>query len=573
MKGDVSRASAAANLRKEDFRLKFGVKSKKTSSNALRSKNHLAWYVAFKANPSEKMLSGNFQIKWKCPPKLVLDPGWHVACGEESFEVDAQKRRETSVTEAVYPHLSAIPPSPLVSPGMEGKHDDDDDSQIPLIPIVPIEEAGAIEMPFNTSAPVKTFNCHSTSESRTLSRCDSSVSPNPPTGKKSLLNVLHGLEGNDLAVAASAGPGAGAAVTVSAVMESKHELDTELLIKYLTNPEMMKTLINETRIGADTESRFPSGPKSATYPLSSNSTPDPGVNTFVPMAMNQLIPMKESASDLGWSPAPLRSDSHSLLIQDSTNEAREPAIVNSRTHSATGTNEPRPLTAPILSYNENQHARLINQYGVANAAPPLYPSFSKPNLEAANKPMVKQHLPPFFAGIKPVSSPPPFSSTWRPYEHCTTDGYRALDHAGLKPCLGLNPSMPSPLQSNFTSSGTFHACPFPSMNRLPSPVQDINYCKSLIKQHGENHVRNEDKLPKYGQPSNHLHELELAQHTNPLQINPTFQKPCMFFNSPNGCRKGSSCQYTHAMSRRWMANGVQEGPVANKMNLSQKQRF
>lgn len=497
---------------------------------------------------------------------------------------------------------------------MEGKHDDD--SQIPLIPIVPIEEAGAIEMPFDTSAPVKTFNCRSTSESLdlTLSRFTSSVSPNPPTGEKSLLNVLHGLAGSDLAVAA------GAAATVAAAMESKHEIDTELLIKFLTDPEMMKTLVNKTGVGANSEPRFPSGPKSATYPLSSNSTTDPGIDIFVPVAMNQAIPIKESASGLGvtpvkhqsipikesaselsltpakslpipikesasdlgvppakrariclpnvmenccpaplrsnshlpliqkrtnenWSPAPVRSNSHPPLIQNWMNEAREPAIA--RPNGTTGTNEPRPLTAPTLSYNENKYVRPINQYGVPNAAPilPLYPSFLIPNSDASSKPMVKQHPPPFFTGINPVSYPPPFSSTSKPYMHCMTDGYRAVDRAGLNPCLGSNSPMPfGPLGGlNFTSSGAFHPCPYPYpyLNKLPSPVEDVNFCKPLIKQHGENHTRIVDK-----QPFNNLHE----QHTNPLQINPTFQKPCMFFNSSKGCRNGSNCRYMHVMS-------------------------
>ncbi|KZV53835.1 hypothetical protein F511_00101 [Dorcoceras hygrometricum] len=916
------------------------------------------------------------RIKWKCPPKLVLDPSWHVASGEESFEIDNQKDRESTVIEAVYPHLSTIPPSPLISPDMEGKHDDD--SQIPLIPLVPIEEAGEIEMSSDASAPGKTFNCHSASESLTHSRFNSSVSSNPPTGEKSLLDILRGLEVSDLAVAA------GAAATVAAAMKSKHEIDTELLIKFLadpemmkrlinvtgigansgltrmhplpsnstsdpgikislpvsmnqpipikestsdlgmtpakraricspnlvpnwspapprsnsqplliqelnnearvsaisrprthgtagtnkprplaspsynenhharlTDPEMVKTLVNETVIGANSGSRFPSGPKTSTHPLSSNSTsdpgidifvpvavnqpipikesatdigaspakcaricspnivkngssapprsnshppliqdlmnkarepaiarprthgatgtnkpitltssttrsyienhharltdpgmaktlvnetvigadcgsrflsgpkstkyplssnspPDPGIDVFVPVAMNQPIPIKESASDLGvtpakraricspnlvknGSPAPPRSNSHPPLIQDLmnkarepaiarprthgatgtnkpitltssttrsyienhharltdpgmgktlvnetvigadcgsrflsgpkstkyplssnsppdpgidvfvpvamnqpipikesasdlgvtpangvricspnlvkncnpaqprsnshpplirdlTNEAREPAFALSRTHGTTGTNEPRPLTAPTSSNNENQYARPINQYRVPNAAPirPLHPSISKLNVEAASKPMAVQHPPPFFTGT-PVSFPPPFSSTWRPFMLCMTDGCRALDPAR---CLGSNTSLPFAMGLNCNSTGTFHSYPFPSMNKLPSPVDDINYSHSLIMQHGEKNIRNEANLPKYGPPYNHLRELELAQNTIPLQIDPTVQKPCKFFSSSNGCRKGSNCQYIHVMSRQ-----------------------
>ncbi|XP_073152518.1 uncharacterized protein [Henckelia pumila] len=640
--GGGSWAPGPADPRKEDFRSKVGVESKATSSNVLRSKKHLAWYVAYHENPLEKKLSRVPQIKWTCPPKLVLDPGWQLACGEESSEIETQKYRETTVMEAVYPHPSAIPPSPSISPDMEGDHDDG--SQIPIIPIVPIEGTEVTEMTFDTSAPVKTFNCHSTSENLdlNLSRFNSSVSLNRPTGEKSLLNVLHDLAGSNLAVAA------GAAATVAAAMESKHGIDTELLIKFLTDPEMMKTLVNKTGIAANSEPRFPSGPKFAIYPLSSNSTTDPGIDIFAPVATNQPIPIKESATDLGltpaklqpipvkesatdlgltpaklqpipvkesasdlgvtpakhqpipfkesasnlsvipakhqpipvkesasilsvtpakhlpipikesasdlsvpsakrvricppipvetWSPAPLRSSSHppliqnwtngswSLaplrpnshppLIQNWTNEAREPAIAHP--NSTAGTTELRPLTAPTLSYNENQYVRPINQYSVPNAAPipPLYPSFSILNSDAASKP------PPFLTGINPVPYPPrfssilvpyppPFSSTARPYMHCITDRYRAVDHVGLNPCVGSNSPMPFAAFGglNFTSTGTFCPCPpFTYLKKLPSQVEDINFCKSLIKQHGEGHVGNSEKQP-------FMHE----HHTNPVQ--------------------------------------------------------
>lgn len=39
-----------------------------------------------------------------------MDYEWHVAFGEESEEKVSQKHREMRVVEAVYPHLSAIPP-------------------------------------------------------------------------------------------------------------------------------------------------------------------------------------------------------------------------------------------------------------------------------------------------------------------------------------------------------------------------------------------------------------------------------------------------------------------------------
>lgn len=92
---------------------RVGAKPKSSHSNAVHSKNHLAWYVALNtkqsAKQSEKKISSIPQIKWKCPPKFALNTGWHVAAGEGSQEVDAQKCRETYVLEVVYTDLTAVP--------------------------------------------------------------------------------------------------------------------------------------------------------------------------------------------------------------------------------------------------------------------------------------------------------------------------------------------------------------------------------------------------------------------------------------------------------------------------------
>ena len=42
--------------------------------------------------------------------QLKLSYNWHVATGEESKEAETQKHREMREFEAIYPHLSDIPP-------------------------------------------------------------------------------------------------------------------------------------------------------------------------------------------------------------------------------------------------------------------------------------------------------------------------------------------------------------------------------------------------------------------------------------------------------------------------------
>ncbi|KAG4993613.1 Zinc finger CCCH domain-containing protein 30 [Glycine max] len=74
------------------------------------------------------------QIKWKCPPSVVLNSGWRMAAGEESTEKDNQKQRELKKLEAVYPRDSHIPADPFVSSDVENELGYDD-SDTPLVPL------------------------------------------------------------------------------------------------------------------------------------------------------------------------------------------------------------------------------------------------------------------------------------------------------------------------------------------------------------------------------------------------------------------------------------------------------
>jgi hypothetical protein len=42
--------------------------------------------------------------------QILLDPDWHVACGEESKEIAIQNERMFGALEAMYPRASNIPP-------------------------------------------------------------------------------------------------------------------------------------------------------------------------------------------------------------------------------------------------------------------------------------------------------------------------------------------------------------------------------------------------------------------------------------------------------------------------------
>lgn len=222
----------------EDCPAKVGLKSQdhlqvETSwllhSNSMES-NDLP--PGFEGCPLQKNLKKELlhipQIKWNCPPKVVMSHNWQVVAGEESTEVEAQKLREMRVLEAVYPRLSAIPPSPSVYLNIENDHYDD--SLTPLVPITAIEEESA-SIPSDLTVPMNNPVCSQPVASGTMNTPKSSAL-DAPSSEKPALGTL---------------PNIGADA-IAAIMKSNQQgslIDTDLLIKILSDPKMIQKLIND----------------------------------------------------------------------------------------------------------------------------------------------------------------------------------------------------------------------------------------------------------------------------------------------------------------------------------------
>ncbi|XP_022740499.1 zinc finger CCCH domain-containing protein 30-like [Durio zibethinus] len=174
------------------------------------------------------------RIKWTCPPKFVLNFNWHVAAGEESKEVVAQKLREMRVHEAVYPCLSVIPPSPSISVGVE--LDCYDHSQIPPIPLTPIEdEEGAVIL------------SDLAAQAKTPSNSKTPVLLMPPGLSKPGTQHMQHCPSSAAAATASSDAIVAVSAALTAIMKSKEQgslIDTGLLVKILSDPKMVDELIN-----------------------------------------------------------------------------------------------------------------------------------------------------------------------------------------------------------------------------------------------------------------------------------------------------------------------------------------
>ncbi|KAJ1422586.1 Zinc finger, CCCH-type [Sesbania bispinosa] len=225
------------------------------------------------------------QIKWERPPRLVFSSHWRVAAGEESREREAQKLREMKVLEAVYPRISAIPPSPSVS--LDVEEEDYDDNITPLVSIIPIEEEESINsvtLPHNVqsqnlqqyiSAMTPISSDCNTSHTVSFDACGALISGGVSLGSEA-----------DLAAASA---------IVAAIVKSNEQgrlVDMDLLVEIFNDPKMIEKLTKENRIATTTVSAsskavdIPSSGSKPAIPSVSllNPTPDKPATASVPLS-------------------------------------------------------------------------------------------------------------------------------------------------------------------------------------------------------------------------------------------------------------------------------------------------
>lgn len=373
-------------------------------------------------------------VKWKCPPRLMLNPDWQVVAGEESKEAELQIQRELRVLEAVYPRLSAIPPSPSDSSELHLYHHDD--SQTPLIPITPIEDDDAADS-LDSVSPIRTLansqsqclpksltasgtvHLSTTSSSEVKSRGNEPNIPTPNPNERPAIGAIPGVEPDVVAAASAA---------FTAIMRSNEEgslIDRDLLIKILSNPKLLEQLVL-----------------------------DHGM-----LANQQFAPKPSSTCITASLPMPL--------------------------HANTMGSE-APLSIP-LSGQFNPRANTT----LPTLNPPIPPI---PNLRPAPNAVQNQ-----IASTVPMKTP---------------------------------------------------------------PVKDINYYKSLIQQHGGE--RNEAQDQTLVRFSNHHNQNpfganpEPIESSKPRELKPKMQRPCVYFNSPTGCRHGANCMFQHDVSYQKRIGGMPE---------------
>ncbi|XP_022751448.1 zinc finger CCCH domain-containing protein 6-like isoform X2 [Durio zibethinus] len=416
-------------------------------------------------------------VQWTCPPKFVLNFNWRVAAGEESEEVEAQKLREMRVLETVYPCLSVIPPSPSVS--LDVEVEPYDDSQIPLVPLTPIEDeegADASDFAAQPKAP-------SNSETAALLMPPglSVYGTHPSSAAESpVVDMLPGVS-SDLIIAASA-----ILTAVTKIKEQGSLIDTDLLVKIFCDPKMVEQLINAAANGNVVSKRVYA------------SEPERGT-TFLPCL------------------------------------------------------KPATISSPMPANRSSNH--LVKEF---------HPTLSIPDSRAD---IVSPTMP------MRVESSVPLSGT----NIITISGHRAANGNPystlnqLQPVLCTMPVQPNSVQnvrSAISSTSKQRNAGLSVAAMEANPVKDTNYFKNLIREHGRE--KQEAKVHNISQTVSHFNHnlnLNLVQNLKPVALKTKSPIPCMYFNSPKGCRQGSNCLYLHDKSFKFTTAGMLEPPSAKRMKL------
>ncbi|GAV74353.1 hypothetical protein CFOL_v3_17833 [Cephalotus follicularis] len=495
-------------------------------------------------NKSGEHLSCIPCIEWKSPAKFVICHSWHVAAGEESKEAESQKRRQMRVLEAIYPRSSAIPPSPHVSLDVEKEHYSD--GQTPLIPIIPIEEEeGTMDISSNLTAPVNTpiSSLPLVMPQGSLS----SVIPNtlkcetpalkPPANEKPALGTLVG-QSNDYVVAASA-----ALTTFMKCIDQRNIIDTDLLVKILSDPKMIEKLSNDNRAPA-TAGSAPMHASEQASELGSEHCPklamvsspthrnlshvSNGVRPTVDLAFPQpvIVPVSVSKPSV-----PSSSSQASIsLVSRLANGNLFPASK----HQAQST-----LCIPAQLNPSPVVPAEFNSLPKVQPAPSIMPA-------QTNSALKVQH-PLNMRPLRPSSVPKVQSTLYMgPLQPCSVPKVQPM-------------SSKMPLQPNSAS-----------VSSLAKSVKDANYFKQLIREHGRQNQQIHDSITSnFGNHDNHLQDLKLVHNLKVGELKPKYQKPCIYFRSQKGCRNGANCPYLHDVSFPLQTgNNILQAPNAKRIKLS-----
>nr|XP_016490469.1 PREDICTED: zinc finger CCCH domain-containing protein 45-like [Nicotiana tabacum] len=407
----------------------------------------------------------------------------------------------------------------------------------------------------------------SNTENLSVPQCKTQACSNPPANEKSILEKMpHGFEG-DLMVAVTA--------AVAALAKSQEQgslIDTDFLIKLLSNPEQIQKLMNEQGVATNPETGAASGSKPiVSCSNTSRSTADP---------LHKQIAGNDSRKS---AVADSTVFSRSLEVRN-TNEQRGTAAMSRSVDLLVPLPRTKPdkvINKPINEY-QAPHAGSGPIFGPKPMAKSVPLAISKPETFVKSN-LVNEQRASAHVGTADINGS-------KPLVHPTSDlnlemikklinEYGAPDYIEGKPFVNseLVPSLVSSrakfpvatqpeLQIKSYSSNTGLTSPFSTMTNAAPLLKDINYYKSLIKKHGENRESVDCEILQNINPYGNRGP-ESLKKLKPNQASLNFQKHCVFFNTPRGCLNGTTCPFLHDMSKQWRSGEMLEAPAPKRMKL------
>lgn len=444
-------------------------------------------FVSFAAKPTGVGASSNAsmdtQVFWRIPEKFFGKPGWQVAAGGGSFEDLAERKRELLTTEAIYSSFDVVPPSPGEPQEVFAESEN---HVFPEVPLFCIEDDD--EMEEGCTPGISTYDLLNNGMKAEVDTLPNQ-SPRRGSGKNEAGEKPGGLfsastwqggqpeqETNTSSLAESDPNVAAAAAAAYAVLKAKERgalVDHDLLIKILTNPILIKTLlaanqdlpskprdflraISEDALKGRNNNELASGrgTSNALCGMGSNIFPpsnQPGCRTN-PTSEN-MQGMHEASSNQPWNTFGHHEASRTFL------GPRVDQLFYGRSEAGQGKGTLGLSVSPSLAYRQDVFKDLVQQHGLEKIRNEgQLRGFSEMEIVCNNK---------------------------------LVPGAEMLRGTGL---------------------GSFSQLGVGSQVATPS--------------HGRNDGFSQSRFTG-----------EMSQSR--------FQKPCLYFNTPKGCRRGTTCFYLH----------------------------
>ncbi|KAG8377894.1 hypothetical protein BUALT_Bualt08G0081000 [Buddleja alternifolia] len=254
--------------------------------------------------------------------------------------------------------------------------------------------------------------------------------------------------------------------------------------------------------------------------------------SFSATNINPMIP-KPQHSSRGTFSSPGISTTNPRAVEPDVMAAAHAALTSIMPNHNRRSLIDRELLIKILS-DPKMVEQLVTNHG-SSSAPQSVPSSSFDNI-----PILPSSIPSNMPNIPSSNTPNTHSSIMHSMPYTKTP---------YIPNIKSTPSRPIP-KTPSSSIGSMGA-------------KDINYYKSLIQQHGG---ERREIVPQFAHQS--TTKQEALNIMKSRESKPKIMKPCIYFNSPRGCRNGANCPYQHDKLSRKRVSGIPKVQSAKRVKLN-----